>query len=73
MTGSVFSVSTISATVLYALLGAFMLFAVGWAIDQMIRRYDLWDEIVIKKNVALAILAAGFLIALGQIIAAVVH
>ena len=35
--------------------------------------YDLWDEIVEKKNVALAIVVGAMCIAIGLIVAAAVH
>jgi len=35
--------------------------------------YDIWDEIVGKKNVALAIVVGAMFIAIGQIVAAAIH
>ena len=35
--------------------------------------YDLWDEIIEKKNVALAIVVGAMCIAIGLIVAAAIH
>jgi uncharacterized membrane protein YjfL (UPF0719 family) len=57
---------------LFALLGV----AVFWLCFVIIDRltpYSLWDEIVEKKNVALAIVVGSMCIAIGLIVAAAVH
>ena len=57
---------------LFALLGV----AVFWLCFVIIDRltpYSLWDEIVEKKNVALAIVGGAMCIAIGLIVAASVH
>ena len=57
---------------LFALLGV----AVFWLCFVIIDRltpYSLWDEIVEKKNVALAIVVGAMCIAIGLIVAASVH
>ena len=57
---------------LFALLGV----AVFWLCFTIIDRltpYNLWVEIVEKKNTALAIVVGAMCIAIGQIISAAVH
>jgi len=57
---------------LFALLGV----AVFWLCFVLIDRltpYKLWDELVEKKNVALAIVVGSMCIAIGLIVSAAVH
>ena len=59
-------------SLLFALLGV----AVFWLCFVIIDRltpYDLWAEIIEKKNVALAIVVGSTAIAIGLIVAAAVH
>jgi len=46
---------------------------VSFVVIDKLTPYDLWNEIVEHKNVALAIVVAGMFIAMGQIIAAAIH
>ena len=59
-------------TILYAVIGVAVLWISFVLIDKL-TPYDLWDEIVGKKNVALAIVIGAKFIAIGQIVAAAVH
>ena len=59
-------------SILYALIGV-MVFWVSFLIVDKITPYDLWDEIVEKKNVALAIVVGAMAIAIGLIVAAAIH
>jgi len=59
-------------SILYALIGVFV-FWVSFVIVDKVTPYDLWDEIVRQKNVALAILSAGIAISIGLIVAAAIH
>ena len=61
----------ISSTV-YALLGIVILL-ISFIIIEKISPQNLWKEIVEKQNIALSILAAGFMIAVAMIISAAVH
>jgi putative membrane protein len=61
----------ILATVLYAAMGGFMLVGLFWLIDKIIPTH-IWRGIVEEKNQALAIVVAGFVIALGLIVAAAI-
>lgn len=57
---------------LFALLGVAVFWLCFVIIDKL-TPYRLWDEIVEKKNVALAIVVGSMCIAIGQIVSAAVH
>ncbi len=58
-------------SILYALIGV-AVFWISFVIVDKITPYNLWDEIVEKKNVALAIVVGAVAIAIGMIVAAAV-
>jgi putative membrane protein len=58
-------------SVLYAIIGV-LVFWVSFIIIDKLTPYDLWGEIVEKKNLALAIVVAAMCIAIGMIVAAAV-
>lgn len=57
---------------LFALLGV-AVFWICFVIIDKLTPYSLWDEIVEKKNVALAIVVGSMCIAIGLIVSAAVH
>ena len=59
-------------SILYALIGV-AVFWVCFVIVDKLTPYDLWAEIIEKKNVALAIVVGSMCIAIGLIVAAAVH
>jgi uncharacterized membrane protein YjfL (UPF0719 family) len=59
-------------SLLYALLGV-AVFWISFVIIDKLTPYDLWAEIVEKKNTALAIVVAAMCIAIGLIVSAAVH
>ena len=59
-------------SMLYALLGV-VVFWICFLIIDKLTPYDLWNEIVEKKNVALAIVVGAMCIAIGLIVSASVH
>jgi putative membrane protein len=59
-------------SILYALIGVFV-FWVTFVIVDKVTPYDLWDEIVRQKNVALAIVVGSIAIAIGLIVSAAIH
>ena len=59
-------------SILVALIGVFV-FWIAFVIVDKLTPYDLWAEIIEKKNVALAIVVGAMCIALGLIIAAAIH
>jgi putative membrane protein len=60
------------ASLVYSLLGIVIL-VVSFVIIEKLAPENLWKEIVDKQNVALAILAAGFMLAVSLIIASAIH
>ena len=62
----------IVGSILFALIGV-AVFWITFVIIDKITPYDLWGEIVEKKNVALAIVVGSMCIAIGMIVAAAVH
>jgi uncharacterized membrane protein YjfL (UPF0719 family) len=64
--------SAFFGSMLYALIGV-LVFWVCFVIVDKLTPYDLWSEIVEKKNVALAIVVGAMCIAIGLIVAAAVH
>ena len=59
-------------SILYAFIGV-VIFWLCFVIVDKITPYHLWDEIVHKKNMALAIVVGAMCIAIGMIVAAAVH
>ena len=64
--------AVVLGSMLYALIGV-VIFWICFVIVDKITPYDLWSEIVDKKNVALAIVVGATAIAIGMIVAAAVH
>jgi putative membrane protein len=59
-------------SMLFALIGV-LVFWVSFLIIDKLTPYDLWAEIVEKKNTALAIVVGAMCIAIGLIVAAAIH
>ena len=66
------STTTIVASILYAVIGVIVLWLSFVIIDKL-TPYKLWEEIVDRKNIALAIVVGAMFIAIGQIVAAAIH
>ena len=59
-------------SILYALIGV-LVFWISFVVVDKVTPYDLWDEIVRQKNVALAIVVGAVAISIGLIVAAAIH
>jgi putative membrane protein len=59
-------------SMLFALIGVLVFWVCFLVIDKL-TPYDLWAEIVEKKNTALAIVVGAMCIAIGLIVAAAIH
>ncbi|MEO7335222.1 MAG: DUF350 domain-containing protein [Caldimonas sp.] len=59
-------------SILYALIGV-LVFLVCFLIVDRLTPYQLWNQIVDEKNVALAIVVGAIAIAIGLIVAAAIH
>jgi len=64
--------AVIFGSMLYALIGIVMLWLCFLIFDKL-TPYRLWEEIIDKKNLALAIVVGAMCIAIGLIVAAAVH
>jgi putative membrane protein len=64
--------SVIGTSVVFAVVGILILVLTFWIIEKLSPQ-NLWKEIVEKQNKALAIMAAGFMLAMAWIIAAAMH
>jgi uncharacterized membrane protein YjfL (UPF0719 family) len=64
--------AVVFGSILYALIGV-VIFWVCFMIVDKITPYKLWEEIIDKKNVALAIVVGSTAIAIGLIVSAAVH
>jgi len=62
----------VAGSIMYALIGV-VIFWICFVIVDKLTPYDLWGEIVEKKNVALAIVVGAMCIAIGLIVAAAIH
>jgi uncharacterized membrane protein YjfL (UPF0719 family) len=59
-------------SMLYALIGV-LVFLICFVIVDKLTPYQLWQQIVGEKNVALAIVVGSIAIAIGLIVAAAIH
>lgn len=59
-------------SILFALLGVGVFWLCFVIVDKL-TPYDLWDQIIEEKNIALAIVVGAMCIAIGMIVAAAVH
>ena len=59
-------------SIAFALIGV-LVFWISFLIIDKLTPYDLWVEIIEKKNMALAIVVGAMCIAIGLIVAAAVH
>lgn len=64
--------SVFGGSILYALIGV-LVFWVCFVVVDKLTPYDLWAEIVEKRNTALAIVVAAMCLAIGIIVAAAIH
>ena len=66
---TILDVQHLGGAVIYSALGAAVFF--GWfVVFDKLTPYDLWQEVVVKQNRALATVISGLSIAMGLIIAA---
>ncbi|MGE5865121.1 MAG: DUF350 domain-containing protein [Rhizobacter sp.] len=64
--------SVFGGSILYALIGV-LVFWICFVVVDKLTPYDLWAEIVEKRNTALAIVVAAMCLAIGIIVAAAIH
>ena len=66
------NIKYIAASVVYSLLGIAIL-VIAFVIIEKLAPENLWKKIVDEHNVALAIMAAGFMLAVAVIISSAIH
>lgn len=66
------NVDYILNAVVFAFLGALILFVCFWIFEKVTPE-NLWRQVLQEKNVALAIVAGAFMIAMAIIIASAIH
>lgn len=66
------NIKYIIASIVYSVLGIIVLFIAFWVIER-ITPENLWKEILEKQNIALAIVASAFIIAIAIIISSAIH
>lgn len=64
--------SVFIGSIAYALIGV-LVFWICFIVVDKLTPYDLWGEIVEKKNVALAIVVAAMCLSIGLIVSAAIH
>ncbi|HTF80287.1 MAG TPA: DUF350 domain-containing protein [Cytophagales bacterium] len=62
----------ITASVVYSLIGILILVLSFWAIEKATPE-NLYKEILVNKNIALAIILSAFILAIAIIIASAIH
>jgi uncharacterized membrane protein YjfL (UPF0719 family) len=64
--------AVVLGSILYALVGV-GIFWLSFVVIDKITPYKLWEEIVEKRNVALAIVVGATAISIGLVVAAAIH
>jgi putative membrane protein len=59
-------------SLVYSAVGLFV-FSAGFMIVDKLTKYDLWDELINKKNTALAIVVGFVSLGISIIVAAAIH
>jgi putative membrane protein len=62
----------IMASIIFSVIGIVILLITFWIVEKISPEH-LWKQVVEKQNVALAIMAAGFMIAMAIIISSAIH
>ncbi len=64
--------SVLAGSLLYSLIGV-LVFWISFVVIDKLTPYDLWGEIVEKKNVALAIVVGAMCLGIAIIVASAIH
>jgi putative membrane protein len=64
--------SVLAGSLLYSLIGV-LIFWISFVVIDKLTPYDLWGEIVEKKNVALAIVVGAMCLGIAIIVASAIH
>ena len=66
------NLQAVVASIVFSIIGVIILVLSFWLIEKATPE-NLWKEIVVNKNNAIAIIAAAFIIAIAIIIASAIH
>lgn len=69
---NIIELKAIIGSVVYSVIGVFILI-ISFVVVEKITPENLWQEIVLKQNKAIAIIAAAFILAIAIIIASAIH
>lgn len=69
---NIIEIKAIVGSLVYSFLGIFVL-VISFVIIEKITVLNLWKEISENKNMALAVMATGFMLAIAIIIASAIH
>jgi uncharacterized membrane protein YjfL (UPF0719 family) len=72
MLAEFFNLKTLVASLVYSLLGV-AIFWVSFIIIDKLTPYDLWGEIVERKNMSLAVVVAAMCLGIAIIVASAIH
>mgnify|MGYP001347539135 CR=1 FL=1 len=65
-------IKAIIASVAFSLIGTVLLLVMFWIVEKLTPE-NLWKEILVNQNKALAIVIGAFVLAIGIIIASAIH
>ena len=65
-------IRSIVGSVTYSVIGILLLLLMFWVIEKLTPE-NLWKEIIVNQNKALAIVIGAFVLAIGVIIASAIH
>jgi len=69
---SLINIKYLVSSVVYSFMGIAILLISFWVIEK-ISPENLWKEIIVNKNTALALMAGAFMIAIAIIISSAIH
>jgi len=69
---SLINIKYLVSSVVYSFMGIAILLISFWVIEK-ITPENLWKEIIVNKNTALALMAGAFMIAIAIIISSAIH
>ncbi|HEY1048040.1 MAG TPA: DUF350 domain-containing protein [Bacteroidia bacterium] len=69
---NIIELKAIIGSVVYSVIGVLILI-ISFVVVEKITPENLWQEIVLKQNKAIAIIAAAFILAIAIIIASAIH
>lgn len=70
--GNLIDLKSVAGSIVYSFLGILIL-VISFIIIEKITILNLWKEISVNKNIALAIMAVGFMLSIAIIIASAIH